>query len=100
LIKVTTSKEEFMRRPFAVSTIALAGALASSGVFAQGATSPPSGMPGMQQQMPMQGQSGMSCCPCPMMQRTASVDNRLRQLEERAGIPTPPAQPGAPATPH
>jgi len=33
-----------------------------------------------------------------MMQRMASLDSRLRQLEERVGIPTPPAQPGPPGT--
>jgi hypothetical protein len=31
---------------------------------------------------------------CPMMHRMAAMDTRLRQLEERAGIPAPPAQPG------
>ncbi len=85
-----------MRRVIAVSMITLAGALATAGAFAQGSP-PQGGMPGMQ--MPMQqGQGGMSCCPCPMMQRAAAVENRLRQLEERAGIPAP-AQPDAPATP-
>lgn len=84
-----------MLRLIAVSMITLTGALAAAGAFAQG--SPQGGMPGMQ--MPMQqGQGGMSCCPCPMMQRAAAVENRLRQLEERAGIPAP-AQPEAPATP-
>jgi hypothetical protein len=33
---------------------------------------------------------------CPMMQRMASLDTRLRQLEERAGIPAPPAPSGTP----
>lgn len=88
-----------MRRLVAVSVITLAGALATAGAFAQG-SAPQGGMPGMPgMQMPMQqGQGGMSCCPCPMMQRAAAVENRLRQLEERAGVPTPPAQ-DAPATP-
>ncbi len=81
-----------MRRFVAVSVLTLAGALAAAGAFAQG------GMPGMQTPMQQQGQAGMSCCPCPMMQRAAAVENRLRQLEERAGIPAP-AQPDAPATP-
>lgn len=54
-------------------------------------------MPGMQMSM-QQGQGGMSCCPCPMIQRAAAVENHLLQLEERAGIPAP-AQPDAPATP-
>jgi hypothetical protein len=96
-IALMASKEAHMRIPLALSTLALVGALATSSVFAQDATIPPGSMSGMQ--MPMQGQGGMSCCPCPMMQRTASVDNRLRQLEERAGISTSPAQPGAPAAP-
>jgi hypothetical protein len=26
---------------------------------------------------------------CPMMQRMASLDERLRRLEEHAGVPTP-----------
>lgn len=88
-----------MRRAVAVSMITLAGALAAAGAFAQG-SAPQGGMPGMPgMQMPMQqGQGGMSCCPCPMMQRAAAVENRLRQLEERAGIPAP-AQPDVPATP-
>lgn len=45
-----------------------------------------------------QGQGGMMM-DCPMMQRIASLDQRARQLEERAGIPTPPAEPSAPAPP-
>lgn len=82
-----------MRRLVIVSVITLAGALGTAGAFAQG----PAAQGGMQ--MPMQqGRGGMSCCPCPMMQRAAAVENRLRQLEERAGIPAP-AQPDAPATP-
>lgn len=82
-----------MRRLVMVSVITLAGALGTAGACAQG----PAAQGGMQ--MPMQqGQGGMSCCPCPMMQRAAAVENRLRQLEERAGIPAP-AQPDAPATP-
>lgn len=86
-----------MRKFVAVSVVALAGVLATAGAFAQG-SAPQGGMPGMQ--MPMQqGQGGTSCCPCPMMQRAAAVENRLRQLEERAGVPTPPAQQDAPATP-
>jgi len=85
-----------MRGVVAISIVTLTGALATASAFAQGTTSQ-SGMPGMQ--MPMQSQGGMSCCPCPMMQRTAAIDGRLRQLEERAGIPTPQAPPAAPATP-
>ena len=47
------------------------------------------GMPGTQQ-----GQGGMMMN-CPMMQRMASLDQRMRQLEGQAGVPTPPAQLGA-----
>lgn len=92
-----------MRKIIAIPTILLAGALATAGAFAQ-SSAPQGGMPGMQhmpdmQHMPMmQGQGGMMMMDCPMMQRMASLDQRVRQLEERAGIPTP-APPGAPATP-
>ena len=108
-----------------VSVAALAGALVATGAFAQGPASPPGGMPGMTQQMPMQGggmcgpggmcgmgapaqgtpmqgmmqgQGGMTMGGCPMMQRSAALDQRLRRLEERLGVPTPPpaTQPGSP----
>ncbi len=92
-----------MRKITALPAIVLAGALATAGAFAQGTAAPQGGMPGMQQMpgmqhMPMQGQGGMMMMDCPMMQRMASLDQRVRQLEERAGISTP-AQPNAPATP-
>lgn len=94
-----------MRKIIAVSAIMLAGVLATAGAFAQG-SAPQGGMPGMQQMpgmqhMPMmQGQGGMMMmdCPCPMMQRMASLDQRVWQLEERTGIQAP-AQPNAPVTP-
>jgi hypothetical protein len=79
-------------RKFIVPAAALAGALATAGAFAQGTQQPPGGM--MQQMPMMQGQGGMMMGGCPMMQRMAAMDTRLRQLEERAGIPTPPAPPG------
>ena len=59
----------------------------------------------MQGMMPMPGmapgqQAAMPMGCCPMMQRAAaSVDARLRQLEERAGIPAP-AQPAPPHSAH
>ena len=104
-----------------VAVIILAGVLATSGATAQG--TPPQGetmpmqgsmcggpggmcgMPSPAQATPMQGmtqgqQGGMAMGCCPMMQRAAMVESRLRQLEERAGIPTPPAQPAAPHTGH
>lgn len=87
-------------RKFVVPAAALAGVLATAGAFAQG-TQPQQGGPGgTMPMMPMQqGQQGGMMMGCPMMQQMAAVDTRLRRLEERAGIPTPPAQPGAPATP-
>ncbi|SDB71672.1 hypothetical protein [Belnapia rosea] len=88
-----------MRKIIAVPAIILAGALAAAGAFAQG-SAPQGGMQGMQHMPMMQGQGGMMMmeCPCPMMQRMASLDQRVRQLEERAGLSTP-AQPNVPATP-
>lgn len=78
---------------FIVPAIALAGVLTTVGAFAQD-TQPQGGM----QMLPMQqGQQG-GMIGCPMMQHMAAMDNRLRQLEERAGIPAPPAQPGSPGT--
>jgi hypothetical protein len=80
-------------RKLLVPVVALAGALATAGAFAQGAQ--PQG--GMMQTIPMQqGQQGGMMMNCSMMQRMASMDTRLRQMEERAGIPAPPASPGAP----
>ena len=85
-------------RKFVVTVVALAGVLATSGAFAQGNASPGGAMPmqGMTQGQP--GGMAMGCCP--MMQRAATVDSRLRQLEERAGIASPPVQPAAPHTAH
>ena len=87
-------------RNLIVPVVALAGTLVVTGAFAQGNQpqgNPPQG--GMMHTMPMQqGQQGGAMMGCPMMQRMASMDTRLRQLEERAGIPAPPAQPGAPGT--
>ena len=109
-----------MRKLFA-TVVVLAGVLGTAGAFAQG-TSPQGGMMPMQggmcggpggmcgttpppQATPMQGMSqgqsgGMAMGCCPMMQRAAMVESRLRQLEERAGIPTPLAQPAAPHSGH
>ena len=109
-------------RKFVVTVVALAGVLATSGALAQG-TAPPGGAMPMQggmcggpggmcgttppaQATPMQGMTqgqpgGMAMGCCPMMQRAAAtVDSRLRQLEERAGIASPSAQPAAPHTAH
>lgn len=53
--------------------------------------------------MPMQGgmthgQGDAMQGGCPMMRRSAAMEERVRRLEERLGIPapTPPARPGAP----
>lgn len=87
-------------RKFTMPAAALAGALVATGAFAHGAQ-PQGNQPqqggGMMHMMPMQQgqQQGGMTMGCPMMQRMASMDTRLRQLEERAGVPTPPAQPGA-----
>ena len=86
-----------MRGLVAVSVVTLAGVLATADALAQGPAAPQGGMPGMQH-MPMHGQGG-TMMDCPMMQRVASLDQRVRQLEERAGTPTPPAQPSAPVAP-
>ena len=112
-------------RKLIVPVAALAGVLATTGAFAQdiqpqrggtmhhmmpmqggmcgpggcGMGAPAQGTP-MQGQM-QQGQGGMMTGGgCPMMQRSAAMEQRLRRLEERMGIPTPPApsnaQPGSP----
>lgn len=85
---------------FIIAAVALAGVLVSGGTFAQG-TQPQQG--GMMQMTPMQeGQPGQQggMAGCPMMRRMAALDARIKQLEERAGIPTPPVQPGAPGAAH
>lgn len=45
-------------------------------------------MPGM-----THGQGGMMQGGCPMMRNAALMEERLRRLEERSGVPTPPGQP-------
>ena len=69
------------------------------GMGTPGQGTPMQGMP-MQGQA-QQGQGGMMTGGgCPMMQRSAAMEQRLRRLEERMGIPAPPAptntQPGSP----
>lgn len=75
--------------------IALAGSLVSAAALAQGTQAPQGAMPPMP--MMPQGQQGGMMMNCPMMQRMAALDSRVRQLEERAGIPAPPAP--SPSTP-
>ena len=110
-------------RKLIVPVAALAGVLATAGAFAQGTQPQQGGMQhgGMTQMAPMQGgmcgpggcgmgapaqgtpmqgqmqqgQGGMMTGGCPMMQRSAAVEQRLRRLEERLGIQTPPAPPNA-----
>jgi hypothetical protein len=93
-IRVVHHEGEDPMRKFIVPVVVLAGALATTGAFAQ--DTPPQG--GTMQMMPMQQaqQGGMDC---PMMQRMAAMDARLKKLEERAGTPASPAQPDAPTTP-
>ena len=85
-------------RKLIAPVVALAGALAAASAFAQG-TQPQQG--GMTQTMPMPMQQGQQeqqggMMECPMMKRMAAMDTRLKQLEERAGIPAPPAHPATP----
>ncbi len=109
-------------RKLSVPVAALAGVLATAGAFAQDTQPQNRGMQhdGMTQMAPMQGgmcgpggcgmgapgqetpmqgqaqgQGGMMTGGCPMMQRSAAMEQRLRRLEERLGIPTPPAPPNA-----
>lgn len=86
-------RENWFSKAFALGLVLAAGpALAQTAPSAPGAQAP-SGMRDMpMMQMMMQGQMD-----CPMMQRMAALDSRLRQLEERAGVPAPqaPAQPGS-----
>jgi hypothetical protein len=112
-------------RKLIVPVAALAGVLATAGAFAQDTQPQRGGI--MQHVMPMQGgmcgpggcgmgapaqgtpmqgpmqqgQGGMMTGGCPMMQRSAAMEQRLRRLEERLGIqpPAPPnAQPGSPGS--
>ena len=115
-------------RKFIVPVAALAGVLATAGASAQDTRPQHGGMQhgGTAQMTPMQGgmcgpggcgmdapgqgtpmqgqaqqdQGGMMMGGgCPMMQRSAAMERRLRHLEERLGIqaPTPPnTQPGSP----
>jgi len=110
-------------RKIIVPVAALAGVLAAAGAFAQDTQPQNRGMQhdGMTQMAPMQGgmcgpggcgvgapgqgtpmqgqmqqgQGGTMMGGCPMMQRSAAMERRLRQLEERLGIQPPPAPPNA-----
>ena len=89
-------------RKFIVPVAALAGLLATAGAFAQdtqpqrGGTTQMAPMQGMPMQGQAQGQGGMTMGGgCPMMQRSAATEQRLRRLEERLGIQPPPAPPSA-----
>ena len=88
-------------RKFIVPVAALAGLLATAGAFAQdtqpqrGGTTQMAPMQGMPMQGQAQGQGGTTMGGCPMMQRSAATEQRLRRLEERLGIQPPPAPPSA-----
>jgi hypothetical protein len=92
-------------RKFIVPAAALAGLLATAGAFAQdtqpqrGGTTQMAPMQGMPMQGQAQGQGGMTMGGCPMMQRSAAMEERLRRLEERMGVPTPPTPPAQPGSP-
>ena len=92
-------------RKFIVPVAALAGLRATAGAFAQDTQPQRGGPPQMapMQGMPMQGQAqgqgGMTMGGCPMMQRSAAMEQRLRRLEERMGVPTPPTPPAQPGSP-
>ena len=100
-------------RYLVVTFVALTGVLAMSGASAQGVAPPaqasmcggPSGMcgmstpaqgtamPGMSMPGVPQGQQSGMTGGCPMMQRMAAMDTRLRQLEDMAGVPVAPTPP-------
>lgn len=93
-----------MTRSTAFSAALLGVLLGAAGVAAQPATpAPGAGQPSPAQEgapgtgggmrMPMQGGMMGGDGGCPMMRRMASLDERLRRLEERSGAPTPQAQP-------
>lgn len=75
-------------------TMSMQGGMCGPGGCGTGTPAQSTPMQGMMQQ----GQGGMTQEGCPMMQRSAALERRLRQLEERMGIPAPPrpAQPGSP----
>ena len=75
-------------------TMPMQGGMCGPGGCGTGAPAQSTPMQGMTQQ----GQGGMTQGGCPMMQRSAALERRLRQLEERMGIPAAPqpAQPGSP----
>jgi len=76
---------------FIIPAVALAGVLMTAGAFAQGTQQPQGGT--MQQMPKMQEHGSMMTGGCPMMQRMTAMDARLRQLEEKAGIPSPATPP-------
>ncbi len=70
------------------------GGMCGGGPGGMCGTSQPAGQPAqgapMQGMMMQQGQGGTMQGGCAMMQRAASLEQLLRQLEERMGIPAPP----------
>ena len=82
--------------------------LAASLGAANAQTAPGAGQPQPWQDMPhnmpmrgmmQQGQGDRMQGGCPMMRRSAAMEERVRRLEERLGIPTPPQPPGRPGAP-
>ena len=67
------------------------GALAAPVAFAQNS------QPNSPMTTPQASPGGMMNCP--MMQRMTAMDARIKQLEERAGIPAPATPPGPAPTP-
>ncbi len=70
------------------------GGMCGGGPGGMCGTSQPAGQPAqgapMQGMMMQQGQGGTMQGGCAMMQRAASLEQRLRQLEERMGVSAPP----------
>ena len=73
------------------------GGMCGMGAPAQGTAMPGMSMPGMSMPGMAQGQQGGMTGGCPMMQRMAAMDTRLRQLEGLAGVPVTPTPPGVTA---
>ena len=82
-------------------TAPMQGGMCGPGGCGMGVPAQGTPMQGMPMQGQAQGQGGMTMGGgCPMMQRSPAMEQRLRRLDERMGIQTPPAppstQPGSP----
>ena len=90
-----------MRHDGMTQTAPMQGGMCGPGGCGTGAPGQGTPTQGVPMQGQAQGQGGMMTGGgCPMMQRSAAMEQRLRRLEERMGIQTPPtppaAQPGSP----